>query len=435
MRETWKRWALAALVVCTVACGVDTPTTPSLPDASPSARDGQPKNPAPPPTPVNTSRPLTGLLTIRDGILYDAIGPRRAFGYTDMPALRIWDDNQLEELSTLDAAHAAGYQYVRIAYGLAETETQDGGYWRGAMVSPELAQRTLIPFAKAAWSRGIRLHLFGGHDYGTPQVELDFIRWMANAFRDNGLSDAIALFEWRNEWTLTYPKRTPGYDRTSPWDLARQASQIMHDATGCLTTMGSPGEDDAAIQQTISGAMQVAAIDLGRGYSGSGLMKHVTTVYYHGRYQGFFKGALLWATEPTGPQGVDGDVYLPLNDTDYLWGYYATYAVTGQVVTFFNGPAVRHRTRIDSTWGFYELPKLLRNIPEDIGTYRGPSWFTNGKQFYAVLAEEWGMHMHPDRPIKWWRMIRATGFAVEGDGPTIKVAPGWKAALFVGEWQ
>lgn len=421
-----RRWTLWILLLLQLACGGNGDfQTPVAPDnAKPTTSD-----PVRWTEPVVIGHPFVGPLRTLGGVLYDATGPRRALGYSDFPALRIWEDNQPEELSTLIAAQRAGYQYVRMAYTLAETETQNGGYWQGAHISPELTKRTLIPFARAARDHGIRLHIFGAYNFGSKAAELDFIRWMAGALRDDGLAETIALFEWRNEWNLT-----------SPWgasqdslDVAREAMRIMRDTLGCLTTVGSPGEDDTWIRRTIfDGAL--ASIDGMRGMTGSLYMKHANGFYYRGRYQGGYAGAALWVTEPTGPNGVDGDVYIPLDDKEFLVGLYGTYSVTGQVLTFFNGPAVRHRRPIDSTWGFYELPRILANIPQDIGTWRGPTWFTKDKQFVAVLAEEWGLEKHPDFPIKTWRFIGSSGIPVEGVGP-INMSPGWKAGIFTGEWQ
>lgn len=439
-----RRWILALLIALQIACGKGDISTPTAPDNAAPPEVVNPVPPAPP-APVAPMRPLQMPLRVVNGVVTDAAGLSRILGYSDFPALRIFEDDQPEELSTLRAARSAGYQFVRVAYTLAENETQDGGYWRGAHVHPNLSRRQLIPFARAAKAAGIKLHLFGAYNWckdtaigprGCKDAEIEFAREMFTALRDAGLEDEIALLEWRNEWNLTSPWGTgpDSYEVYRRWSaLARSILPSV------LVTMGSPGEDDPLIRTTFLHPLDLASIDGMRGMSGPLYMKHANGFYYRGRFQGGYGQHALWVTEPTGPQGIGGDVYIPLDDRDYLLGLYGTYLVTAQTLTFFNGPAVRHRRPIDSTWGFYELPRLLANIPEDIGTYRGPTWFTKGSQFVAVLAEEWGEHKCPDYPrcraIKSWRFVNSLGGLQPGGNGPIVLTPGWKAGIFLGEWQ
>lgn len=414
---------LGALAGLNAACGTN-PLEPGAAKPGPSGTGSAP-DPARP-SDGNLPLKLSGRLKQRNGVFFDATGPRRPIGYTDMPALRVWQDRRDEALETLSAAQSAGWQYVRCAYGLAESESQDKGYWRGAMVLPEKTTKPcLIPFADAARARGLKLELFGGHRFPDQKAELDFIDWMAKALRDAGHAETVALFEWRNEYLLTSP-----YDAATTDAVGVEAMRIMRSTLGCLCTMGAPGEDDEAIRHSVQSA-EVASIDALRGHSGDLLMKHAHRFFYDGRHKGRYLGRALWATEPTGPNGRGGDVYLPLEDRDYLFGLAAIYALTGQAFTFFNGPAVRHRQPLDATWGFRELPGLLALIPEDIGTWKGISWFTKGSQFVSVLAEAW--NMRPDRPVKSIRYVGADGRS-KPLGADNTPAPGWKAALILGEW-
>jgi hypothetical protein len=105
-------------------------------------------------------------------------------------------------------------------------------------------------------------------------------------------------------------------------------------------------------------------------------------------------------------------------------------------VSYFNGPAVRHRFPIDSTWGFYELPKLLKFIPEDVGTWVGPTWFLNPvdtREFVTVLAEEWGLHERPPFRIASWTALLHTGQQLSGAG-MIALPKGWKACIIKGKF-
>ena len=427
-------WALALLAWLAAACGQqgtifqpdDTAPPPDAPTSSGTLQ----------PVPI---RALVGPVRAKDGIFYDATGPRRVIGYSDFPALRIFQDDPAEAERTLAAARAAGWQYVRIAFALAENETDYGGYWRGAHVHPETTtKRVLVPFAKLAQRYGIRLHLFGGYSWcvanprGCRTDEIAFIRWMAETLRDEGLAESVVLFEWRNEYVINAPWR----GGPESYSVAREAIELWKRTVGSPTTMGSPGEDDPAIARSVreTGA-DVAAIDFERGLPGYQLMKRAHRAYYDGRYKRGYLGASLFATEPTGPQGVGGDVTWPLDDPQFVYGLASVYAVSGQAFTFFNGPAVRHRRPIDSTFGFYELPRLLAHIPEDIGTYVGPSWFTKGTRFVTVLAEQWAMHAVPPRPVRAWSLVTLGGVVLDGIGPTVNPPAGWKAAIITGEWQ
>lgn len=417
------RWLVALSLGLLLACGKDF-STPVAPDTAPPPVT----EPEPPPVFAGSApkRPLVGPLTQSNGVARDLTGPRAVIGYSDFPALRIFQDNPTEAAETFRKARSAGWQFVRAAYSLGETEDQDGGYWRGAHVHPyRTTQKVLIDWLKLAAANQIRAELFGAHAFqgGWPE-ERAFLEWMGREISSAGLCESVALFEWRNEYEITSPYRPRiehGFDATAIFKAA---------CPTVLVTVGAPGEDDGLIAASVS-QTDVAAIDLNRGMPGSLLMKHAHTVYYHGRYFGLFRGRLLWATEPTGP---GRDVYLPLDDPAFVYGLAATYVSTGQVFTYFNGPAVRHQRSIDSEWGFYELPKLLANIPEDIATWSGPSWFTQGNRFLIVLAEDWGQHTRPPRPIKSWEMVTISGLRIGGTGP-ISVPAGWKAGIFLGEWQ
>jgi hypothetical protein len=383
-----------------------------------------------------SGHPLKGKLYTKGGVFYDDEGPRMVQFWSDFPALRVFNDRPTEALQALDSGVKAGRHGMRVFYGLAENETDYGGFWSGAMVLPDLAKATLIPYMQQCKERGLKVQLTGGHKYAVePQDEVAFVQWMAQAIKSANLADTVALFEWRNEYPLT----SPWGDSDMTYTVGVQCMQIMRDALGCICTMGSPGEDDPTIIKSIEHS-EVAGIDFGRDYTGDLLMKHAHRAYYDGRYHGYYKGRALWVTEPTGPNGnlPNGcaDVYLPLEDPEWLYGLHAIYAVTGQACSYFNGTSVRHKCALDQTWGFHELPKLLAFMPETIGTWMGPTWFMNPlnmKEFVTVVAALWGVHDRPPSPIKTWTVQYFDGSTTSGSGP-ITLKPGTKAVIIKGEF-
>lgn len=426
---------------------------------------------------------LTPLKIVGNGIIADANGRiRQIHGCSDFPQPRIWLDDQPEIERTLDSMVRARRVMCRSFYGLAESETDYGGYWAGRMVNPyDHMQRALVPLAHAYDVRGLKMHLTGGYRFagGWPE-EKAFIQWLARTLRDDCPPNILALFSWRNEFPLTSPY---GGDSVETYAHGAEACQIMREALGCLTTMGAPGEDDDAIARSIEHT-QIAAIDGMRGMEGQLMMKHADRFAYAGRYQGKYRGRGLHVVEPTGPNthpdaralqkgevagagtgagllaamrggsfatrnmlahppgaagaksldaaaGSGDDVYLPLNDRAYVFGYYGTHAVTGQACSYFSGPSVRHHVPLNAAWGFDELVPLLSFIPDDVASWGGWTYFQRGNEFVTVGAEAWGTIERPPRPVKSWTALFYDGTVQEGGG-TPALAAGYKAAIVKG---
>lgn len=428
---------------------------------------------------------ITPLQVVGNGIIADANGRiRQIHGGSDFPQVRLQADDPQEVERTLDTFVRARRLVCRSFYGLAESETDYGGYWAGRMVNPyNHTQRVLVPLAKAYDVRGLKMHLTGGYRFpGGWTEEKAFIQWMARTLRDDCPPNILAVFSWRNEFPITSPY---GGDSTETYAHGAEACQIMRDALGCLTTMGAPGEDDDAIVRSIEHT-QIAAIDGNRGMSGQLMMKHADRFAYAGRYQGKYRGRGLWVVEPTGPNtnpdtrslskslagsgagsgllahvrggsfatrnmlahppiaasarsldapaGSGDDVYLPLNDLAYLFGYYATHTVTGQACSYFNGASVRHHVPLNKPWGFDQLVPLLAFMPDDVASWSGWTYFQRGNEFVTVGAEEWGTIERPPRPVKSWTALFYDGTTQEGSG-TPALGPGYKAAIVKGTFR
>lgn len=382
---------------------------------------------------------LIGQLLQRNGVVYDANGPRIVQFVSDFPALRIHFDNPSETYRTIDAIVRAGRHGARIFYGLAESEEDYGGYWKGAMVNPYThTMETLIPVMRLYRNAGLKVHLSGGYKFARGwSEEISFLTWMITTIAREKLHDTVGLFEWRNEFQITSPY---GGDSPETYQYGDMACKLASSILGCLTTLGSPGEDDPAIKRTLQGVETIAGIDGERGMSGDLIMKHAHRFYYDGRYKGYYRDpegdqAALWVLEPTGPDGVNGDVYLPEDTPAYVYGLHMTYALTGQAVSYFSGPAVRHKRPLDTTWGWYELPKLVKFFPEDIGTYTGPTWFVknNGKRFYSVVAEAWNLLGQLDTQVKTWEVQYHDGVIEAGSGPIRLQRKDWRACAVRGE--
>lgn len=390
---------------------------------------------------VNSPRALKGQLYLKNGIVYDETGPRIVQFVSDFPALRILQDNPAEEEATCRAIVRANRHGARVFYGLAESEDDYGGFWRGAMVNPySCTYKQLVPMLQMYDYYGLKLHLSGGYkfEHGWNE-ERDFLNWMVDTIIKEGKQHVIGLLEWRNEFNVTSPY---GGDSEETYAHGKEAMEIFK-RIGCLVTMGSPGEDDPAIRRSIcDGTSDIAGIDGMRGMSGDLMMKHAHRFYYDGRYKGGYKvngkQPALWVLEPTGPDGVNGDVYLPLDTPAFVFGMYCIYALTGQANSYFSGPSVRHRRPLDSTWGFYELPELVDAFfPQDIGLWTGPTWFINPDRslFISVVAEAWNLLPDMDKHVRQWQILYYDGVMEEGTGPIRPQRADWKACAVRGEYK
>lgn len=368
-------------------------------------------------TPANA---LIGKARKVDGVIHDDTGPRLIHGYIDMPAVRIVADDLAEAERTLDDAAEAGRHVLKAACCLCESEDQNNGFWRGRIVLPELARSgALVKLADMVRDRAMKLWLFGSHNFGGSAARLlDFWRWMADALFEAGHADTMLGFEWYSEFPLT----SPWGDGDESYVHAAECLKVVRDRLGCLTTMGAPGEDAAALIRTAS-VGDIVSVDLGRDYSGPDLMHHAHTIYNEGRFHRKYDGgrALLVSTEPTGPDvGSGGDMYVPLEDPEWIFGYQAIFAAYYQASFYFNGAGVRHHVPIIQGYGCREFPRMFDAfLPPDCSTWTGPSWLVRGNQFVIVVARAWDMLGRPPRPVAEWTALFHDGSTEQGTGTIV----------------
>lgn len=394
---------------------------------------------------ITPADPLVGLLVQDGGLIRDGSGRIRVpHFYHDMSLIRQFADDPDKVRHALDVAAGYDWQGARVGCPLVETDEQDNGFWAGCHSSPELCLDTIPAVCTEFANRHMKLHLFGANNFGGDwSKEQRFITELCTTIRDAGHADTIGLFEWRNEFYVTSPY---GGNSDETFAHGAEACRIARSILGCLTTMGSPGEDDDAITRSVQ-VSQIAGLDFGRDYPPDALMRHCDRAYYDGRYHGKYQKygpRALWFLEPTGPdnpglQFPDG-VYYALNDPAYVYGLYMRLHLDGIAFSYLNGAGIRHHVPLESEASYTRLPTLLRFLPDDVCAWQGPSWFTNGPEFAIVVAESWGMLERPEdatrtpKRIETWTAQFADGSTQRGEGP-IRLTPGYKAVAVKGSWR
>lgn len=410
-------------------------------------------NPTPQPQPgTPTNRPLIGPLRVQDKMFRDDSGWRRVFFCSWFPALRILRDDPEQFTRQLDAIAAANYQGVRVFLAV-------GGwmpYWDGREVAPIRFQKAtfdgnhLRPVFNGPWieawpdyddllrtllrmckSRKLRLHVTTGDmqiiDRDGSQ-ELDLHRRFARICAEEGGTDVIALAECTNEFPLNR------YGGESPQSIAQMGRvlDIWRQAIpGVLTAQGAIPQNeevDALLKASTHG--EVCVTHTTRDPFSMCLKRTFGLVYYEGDYRGFPKP--FKQGEPAGP---GDDSYARQDDPANLTALYACHAITGQDSNYFNGPAVRYREDLGSTWGFTQLPAIFaREIPEDIATWEhgsnqhgGIEYWWRDRRFITFTCKEWDTS--PPRPIVNWTLYSGDNVAT-GTGTPPKVT-----GLLVGSFQ
>lgn len=414
-----------------------------------------PLAPRPPPAPAIavTARPLVGPLRVQDKLLRDDTGYRRVLFCSWFPALRVLRDNPAEFTRQLDAIAAAGYQGVRVFLAVGGWE----GFWDGREVVPITFQkwhfdhhdgghhrpptgrehdgrvlaawpdyddlyRTLLRAFKA---RGLRLEVTTGDMQiivGNDQAkELDLHRRLARIAAEEGGANVIALVEGTNEVPIN---RYGGAGDASIEQLGRILQIWRAAIPGVLTAQGAFLSEEPEHLFASVRYGQVAAVHVSREPIERHIKRSHALVHWEGRWR--FFPVPFWQTEPAGP---GEDSYAAVNDPANLTAIYSMHALTGQGSTYFNGPAVRAREPLESTWGFRELPALLAaHLPEDVATWsrevnapvHGVMYWTRGREFRTVLFETW--NPAPPRPLEQWtlyagdRVTRGTGAPPAGTG-------------------
>lgn len=387
-------------------------------------------SPAPGPI-VPVARPLIGPLKVQDRLFRDDAGFRRVTFCSWFPALCILRDNPNEFYRQLDAISAAGYQGFRTFLAV-------GGwsdFWDGREVVPIRFQKwyytgnmlrtdrlgavleawpdydnLLRTMLKACRQRGLRLHVTTGDMQiiaAEADKELDLHRRLARICAEEGGLEVIAVAEVTNE----FPINRSGSDGADSIAQMGRVIQIWEQTIpGILTMQGAiPQNEEPDSLSKASTHGDLCATHTTRSPFETALKRTFGLVYWEGNYRAFPKP--FWQGEPAGP---GSDSYQALNDPASLVALYGMHALTGQASVFFNGPSVRSREPLESTWGFRELPKLLMILPEDIGTWEhgsnrrgGIEYWWRGNQFATASFEGWDTA--PPRPIAEWTLYKGTG--------------------------
>lgn len=399
-----------------------------------------------------TARPLVGPLRIQDKLFRDDTGWRRVFFCSWFPALRILRDNPTEFERQLNAIAAAGYQGIRVFLAV-------GGwspFWDGREVAPvaftkwlwtgnflrtdqygarieawpdyDDLLRTLL---RACRARGLRLHVtFGDMQIIAPNAndEIELHRRCARICAEEGGLEVVAFAECTNEFPLN---RYGGESWESIEQMGRVLAYWREAIPGVLTAQGAiPQNEEPAALERASTYGPVCVSHTTRSPFAMCLKRTFGLVYWEGDYRGFPKP--FWQGEPAGP---GEDSYQRLDDPASLTALYAMHALTGQASNFFNGPAVRARAPLESTWGFTQLPALFANrLPDDVATWEhgsdrhgGIEYWWRGQQFATAMMADW--NPSPPRPIAQWTLYQ--GESVRSGTGTPPPATG----LLVGTFQ
>jgi hypothetical protein len=380
----------------------------------------------PPPPGEPTARPLVGPLRIQDKLFRDDQGFRRVLFCSWFPALRILRDNPQEFERQINAIASAGYQGIRVFLAVGgwsdywdgrevvpirfQKATFDGNHLRPVFNGPWLEAwpdyddllRTLL---RACRARKLRLHVTCGDmqiiDRDGSQ-ELALHRRFAEIIAAEGGAEVVSLYEVTNEFPLN---RYGGDSAPSIEQMGRVIAVVDAILPNVLTAQGAiPQNEDPAALSKASTHGDVCAVHVTRDPFGM-CMKHTYgIVYWEGNYRSFPKP--FWEGEPAGP---GQDSYARQDDPANLTAVYAAHALSGQASVRFQGAAVRSRQPLESEWGFYELPKMLSILPEDVATWPrehaqgGIEYWVKGNRFFAFTTHEWDTK--PPRAVEDWTLF------------------------------
>lgn len=409
-------------------------------------------------------RPLVGQLRRENKLVRDDTGYRWPFFCSWFPALRQLLVNEVEFDRQL-AVVAQYYQGIRI-FGFV------GGwsdFWDGAEVVPpmlrfrkwryngnimradsyahwvepnvdeSLVQR-LLAKCRAA---GVRVQL----THGDMQIlctddqqryradkELQYHDWMSRVCAP--FADVIAMVDATNE----RPMNRPGGNSDAGYRVEQQILDIWRrNCPGVgLLCQGSPLSEEPADLYAGSQFGDTIGMHFPRDPFSTYMKRSYGAINFDGDWRHL--PAIEWADEPLGP---GADSFASNNDPKKLTAAFAGHKCLGQPATYFNGPAVRGRGALESTWGFRELPTLLhRVIPEDVALWarefnaqaKGICYWTRERDFvtYAISsqsdpAQNW--NPEPPRPINSWTLYAGDDIT-EGRG-----TPPPFTGLLVGRFQ
>jgi hypothetical protein len=317
----------------------------------------EPQRPVEPP-PVGPRRidmkPLVGFLRRGPNNSFaDDSGPRRVGVCSWFPALRIFRDTPDEAMRQMDRM-VGRWQGARVFWHLADP------WWKGLEVDPKWHNFDALfrLFLEQMWARGLRVSLTCGDMQYIPSREHRALyRRIAQLCADVN-QQVVCLSGMVNEARVNSNEKE---DWTYWAGLSREWQQIYPWGQHGLSDPGDQEEPAGLI--ACSREPATVALLHGTRHTPVDAIRRAFNVRYEAHI-----GKPIVEDEPT---GTGDDVYQPVDDPAWLFGIYTMKIITGQMVTFFGGAALRNRQSLESDWGFTQLPALWNQmgIPEDIGTW------------------------------------------------------------------
>lgn len=399
-------------------------------------------------------RPFFGPLRVKKDMFCDDSGWRRVMFCSWFPALRILRDDPDEFYRQLDEIVLAGYQGIRIFLAVGGWSSfwdmrevapikfqkwffdRSSGHLRPSKLGDVIAAwpdyddvfRTLL---RACRERGLRLHVTCGDMQiicPDPAKEIDLHDRFARIAKEEGGTDVIAVVECTNEFPLN---RFGGDSTASIEQIGRVLKVWKQYIPSVLTGQGAiPQNEEPEALEKASQYGEVCFTHTTRDPFEMALKRTLGLVYWEGDYRAF--GKPFWQGEPAGP---GQDSYQRMDDPAELTALYAMHGLTGQASNQFASPSVRSFQRLESEWGFRELPAIFaEHLPEDVAQWnhvtagRGAVlYWVKDREFRSVLYKNWDPT--PPRPIEQWTLI-AGDVVTQGSGGQ----PPKKTGLLVGRF-
>jgi hypothetical protein len=344
--------------------------------------------------------------------------------------VRDFKDNKSKFFMEIGAAAQAGYQYIRIARLLGESDTS--GYFTGRHIGRGDMDHVVGAIA-AIKALGMRVQLTHGHQW--PEGAQARLAWETQLFEKiqaAGLANAIFLFEGDNEfWQNATWHDSP--EQIALYGLIFEAGRrILNPAP--FFACGAPADESP--DNVFQSATHSDVCEIHTSRDVDKMVKRVFGLWYWEGQPGFFPKPYVHG-EPTPPPHKDA--FMGHDSPGRLLAAYAMAQLTGGALTQFSGQSVRGYESITQAPGFFEIPKLLAHIPDDIATWGhvpgGQIWWWQGpgKQFATVVDEQWGNVYAPPKPINFWKIIGPSWGITEGTG-LLKPPPNFGGFLAIGEF-
>lgn len=375
------------------------------------------------------------------GYLGDDRGYCKILGCHLFPFFNRIVEDESAAIAAVSAISSAGFRSVRIAHLMAndrdEPVTDPANYWYQRDISKDMLRAGLVRGLDLLKAHGLQAILTAGHEYRDRQDELAWWEELTGRIRDAGHTGTILAAETLgNEVDANRPWLAN--DLATAMALAGEIQRIIHrNLPGVLTTNGSFGnESDAASETSASLVTSAQGADLMDVHTGRNVqdppnaLRHVHTqwnsTHFHGsclkpEHQGEEPGENTPYPENRAgqPRNLGGDVYACTDDPHFIHTRIAMGLLTGQLVSYLNGPGVRAFVPLDSTAYFRKIVRACDPIPEDVQTWRdepNPSWWIRGKDFVYVGIAAWGQLSAPPHPAAQATFYDMDGEAGHGSG-------------------